>query len=214
MQESDRSWQPEIYTQAQRTASTFRGIRWMAAGLALAIVALVFHTSGRFAAGVRGATRQWMRETWTLARDGKRLGRVVGIPFLKSVHTAAPPVSSRWIPPVANGSLTQGFGWHGRGSTAKFVPEMVARVASSSPVLSGVQGRVDAVSRDSVGIVANGYHIRFSGIKPMVGVHQLLTPETRIGTTASHTLTIQVTKDGYPVDPLLSTLYGTRWMRH
>ncbi len=182
-------------------------MRWVWAGFLFLMLIMVFHTSGRVAHQIRMATRHWMTASWTLPRLKK----------MKSFGTVNANMKSGtagWRPPVSAASLRLGFGWHGQGSQARFSSGVVLAVHRSEQVLSGAAGKVTRVLPHGVQWTFDGYQIRMTGIQPSVTRHARLMPMERVGVARSRYLTLTVTKDGYPLNPLMPALYGTAWIHH
>ncbi|MCL5115645.1 MAG: hypothetical protein M1272_00635 [Firmicutes bacterium] len=192
-----------------------RWVRWVVACLILLTIALMSHTSGRFARTALVEIRYWIT-------DNTRIP-TLAIPHSGFVNRLLPPspVSTAgasapsWIPPLAGARLTQSFGWHGTGAQARFDAGIQVTVARHASVLAGVAGRIQSVKANAVALTAQGgYLVTLTGIVPAKTVHvgEKVGPSTAIGRTSLPRVGIQVTRDGYPLNPLSSRLYGTRWL--
>lgn len=217
MAKSDISWAEAKPEPQVPSAPSPRWLSWLAAGLILLVLAFVSHTSGRVAQQIRQQMRHWMTvnvEPSGLKQEalhwvdgvGEKLSRP------KAHVTAANPA---WLAPVAKARIGETFGWHGQGSRAFFQPDVVLKVTPKSAVLAGVKGRMFDTNHQRVRFSAQGYQIvMFPLESARLTKGQALLPTTRLGSTAAATLTIEVTRDGYPVNPLLTALYGTKWLDH
>lgn len=196
-----------------------RWVRWLISGLTLLTVAFIFHTSGRVARHMVIATRHWMTTSFHLPKG--TLNHVpVALQRLLSdssrVHKPLALSSRDWIAPVNGAQVHTSFGWHGSGSEAQFESGVVLAVTRHSPVLSGISGVVSAETSNQLTVhAADGYTVSIGPLSAMTTrLHQHISPTDIVGKTAGTVLTIDVTRDNYPVNPLSPTLYGTRWLRH
>lgn len=208
MQDTENSWlMPVSWDEETAIGLRFGWMRWAWAGLLFLTLIMVFHTSGRVARQIRMATRHWMTTSWAP-------------PHLKTINSSGAvkrdmkSQTSGWRPPVSGASVRRGFGWHGQGSRARFSSGVILAVHPSQTVLSGVAGEVTRVLSHGVQWTFDGYQIRMTGIKPSVKDHARLVPTEQVGAARSHSITLTVTKDGYPLNPLMPTLYGMAWIHH
>lgn len=216
MAKSDLGWS-ESNPQTQPVPSP-RWMRWLLAGLILLVLAFASHTSGRFAGQVRHQMRHWMTVNFVPFALNKEASHLIakfqGLRSHSKTHRVLVDDPS-WRAPVAAARLRQSFGWHGSGTRAQFQPNVILDVTPKSFVLAGVRGRIVKVSRQMVQFTAHGYQIAIFPLTPArLGTAQTLGPTTRLGSTAASTLTLEVTRDSYPVNPLLAALYGTEWLNH
>lgn len=190
-----------------------RWVRWLIAGLILLTLAFIFHTTGRFARLAAVETRHWMTTTTRIPRGlaSGVMAKFLGIRATGAVSSAPPG----WLPPIGHAQLKEGFGWHGSGAKAQFEPGVVLQVSLKSPVLAGVKGHVAAIQGQSVDVLSDGYDVRIFPLKisGRLNPGAAVTPTMAIGVSRSSALTIEVTRRGYPVNPLSSELYGSRWIR-
>ncbi|NMP21234.1 hypothetical protein [Sulfobacillus harzensis] len=188
-------------------------VRWLIAGLILMTLALASHTSGRAARLIMANTQHWI-ETSTHVPAGAHLGSL-SLPMPKGIASPAAKTVPHWISPVASARLVQSFGWQGTGAKARFNPAATIKAGLHAPVEAGMMASVVRVSRTAVEVRANGYLVDFKGIAP-AALHkgQRVQPTTVIGHLRSRELTLGATKDGYPVNPLGSALFGAGWIRH
>lgn len=182
-----------------------RGLRWLGAGLLLLTVAFLFHTSGPTAAMLQGQVRYWMRAT---PRQPQGSG-------LRSARSAAlAGTGSDWSAPVTSAGLLSAFGWRGSGAQARFHAGLTVHIAPGIRVRAGVRGRVIGVRGDAVIVRVGPYQLRLAPLRARVSVGQRLYPVTAVGVSRQALLTIQITRDGYPVNPLSPGLYGVGWIHH
>jgi hypothetical protein len=190
--------------------SSFRWVRWIGAALVLIVLAFAFHTTGRAAKAVQKAARHWMAVSWKLPHSltQSAVGALGGLTPPKT-H----PESSTWLAPIAGAVLVKPYGWEGRGAHAKFVPDIEVKAAFRTPVIAGVSGRVVQSGATWVIIQSQGYRIRFSQLVSPAHTGTVVDPTAAIGTLGHAPLILTVTKDGYPINPLGSVLYGSHWIR-
>lgn len=215
MANSELHWEPRPEI-GQASEPSFRWVRWVIAGLILLTLAFTSHTKGRFASLLMNQTRHWMTSSTHLA------GLHIQTPSLLRNLTRAPsPVggSTRpvgWLAPLAHARVDESFGWHGQAAKAQFNPTVMLSVSRHTPVQLGVRGRVARAS-DGVVAVKSANHILIT-IKPLqhllVKPGQVIQATTVLGQTGSGRLSFEVERLGYPVNPLASSLYGTRWLGH
>lgn len=215
MANSELHWEsrPEI---GQAPEPSFRWVRWVIAGLILLTLAFTSHTKGRFASLLMAQTRHWMTSSTDLA------GLHIQTPSLwrnltrGSAQTGGSARPVGWLAPLAHARVAESFGWHGQGAKAQFNPAVVLSVARHTPVQLGAGGRV---TRASGGVVAvqSANHTLVT-IKPLqhllVKPGQAIQATTVLGQTGSARVSFEVERQGYPVNPLASALYGTRWLGH
>lgn len=209
MAESELSWPKESHD-----LPPIRWVRWLVAGLVLMMLAFAAHTSGRTARTVMGETRHWIQTTQALPQDlhvpslGIGTGAAAG-----SRPVEAPGRQASWLAPLAGAKLTLAFGWHGTGSNAVFRSGIQVTAPRATPVQAGVKGVVARVGRHEIVIRSEGYMIALGGLASPLKTHgQSVQPSTVLGRLDSKTLILTVTKDGYPVNPLNRTLYGSQWL--
>ena len=215
MANSELHWEPRQEI-GQAPEPSFRWVRWVIASLILLTLAFTSHTKGRFASLLMGQTRHWMTasthlsglhlETPSLFRN---LGRGSGTTRNTLTKVA-------WLAPTAQARVDESFGWHGQGAKAQFNPAVVLTVSSRTPVQLGVKGHV---IRAAGGIVAVAVaHHTLITVKPLTGLMvkpgELVQATAVLGQTSSRHLSLEVERQGYPVNPLASSLYGTRWLGH
>lgn len=216
MAEPEISWShPDRVTDAP----PMRWVRWVAALLILLTMALLSHTSGRFARQAMVAARHWMTQSTVLPAgvrtfDNGAISKTLShLPLVSSSRLSAPSAPA-WLPPVNKARLKTGFGWHGKGASAQFASEVVLNVAPGSAVMTGLKGRVSKIHNHLVTIQgSSGIILRLSpleGIRVRTG--QTVVPTQRLGGVAGSQFSIAVTKDGYPVNPLAAQFFGTAWI--
>ncbi|PSR22073.1 MAG: hypothetical protein C7B45_08165 [Sulfobacillus acidophilus] len=193
-------------------------VRWVFAGVILLLLAFSGHTSGRLANQVRQQMQHWMTVNgvpFGLNQDASHLlAEISTLRSERSTHPAAVNGTS-WRAPVDAARLTKSFGWHGSGAQAQFQPDVILDVTPHRTVLAGVQGHVLKTGRTIVELTAHEYHIAIFPLTPAGLAHgQAVQPATRLGVTRAATLTLEVTRRGYPVNPLSSSLYGSAWLKH
>lgn len=209
---------PEKAHRIPSPAAPVRWIRWLAAGLILLMMAFIFHTKGRAAHAIQAQTRHWIvTNTHMPAFITHSPLTAIGHLRRPSGIASTPPKShTGWVAPMKAAVQVSTFGWHGSGANAKFSPDVTMRVSKASSIIAGVTGRIRSKGHHSLTIVSGGYHIQWTGI----GVNKSLKPGTRVapatqvGQAVSRTLTLEITRDGYPVNPTMSTLYGAAWIHH
>ena len=185
---------------------SFRWVRWLAAGLTLLMLAFIFHTSGRVAALVRIKTRHWMRTT-------TRIPAPWHWPSLLVSHSKVLPLrETTWAPPLIKASLIRSFGWHGSGASARFEPGVVLKVTRHGAIHAGTSSRALSVSGQTITLAAGSYHIRFFPVSPRISSHAALLAAQEIGVAEKTRLTIDVTRAGYPLNPLSTSFYGSTWI--
>ncbi len=198
---------PDYPSTPMSVLPSFWWVRWLAAGLALLMLALIFHTSGRVAVLVQGQARHWMRTTTRVPPHWHWPTEFFGLP------AASPPRKATWASPLSHASLVRAFGWHGSGASAQFEPGVILGVLRHRSIVAGVASRVVSTGGNVVNLVAGPYRIRVFPVHSLVSPHSALSPAASIGTTQSTRLTIDVTRSGYPLNPLSADLYGTSWTR-
>lgn len=214
MAEPQISWQSTPTGGSGTALPSFRWVRWLVACLILLTLALAAHTKGRFARVTLVDTRHWMTTTTRLPAHltgvrGSVLSRVLPTAAVFKAHAPG------WMAPLHHARLVQGYGWHGTGSHAVFRAVVALGVQKNTPVLAATQARVLRVTARSITLVAqNKDDIQWTGIKPgPLKVGSRLQPSQVVGRAAATQIHIEVTKDGYPVNPLSSTLYGKSWLQ-
>lgn len=184
-------------------------VKWVTAALILLSLALISHTKGSFAHEVMRNARKWITTT-------TKISALKGWPAISHpAQGAGGRTLQGWLAPVASAHLKEGYGWHGNGANATFVPDVVLGVHPHMPVMSGVSGQVKALGHGSIELTAHGDIIKFSSLED-IQIHKgaRVTPTTIVGRTQSRTLTLQVVSHGFPVNPLSTHLYGRGWLPH
>ncbi|MDA8206652.1 MAG: hypothetical protein M0Z36_11335 [Thermaerobacter sp.] len=216
MGKPDLAW-PEPQAVVAAVQPPGRLARWLAASLVLLMLAFVFHTRGFAAQAIQHQTRHWMTVTTPVPRFLKHppIATLRGLEASKAPGAIPARRSARWLAPVTGARLIKSFGWHGRGSRARFQSDVEIRVATGVSVIAGVKAHVIRLTKDGVVVTSDGYHIKFQAVAPEAGIkaNRAVSPTTRLGRAVSAILTLTVTRDGYPVNPLLPTLYGSGWLR-
>lgn len=206
---------PEIAVSPDRTlpqsARSMRWVRWVAAALVLIILAMAFHTTGKTAQSVQRSVRHWIASNWHIphALTRSAADMLGGL----TTPTRTPGTTAAWRAPIAGAVLTQPYGWQGSGVKAKFVPNILVKAKAGTPVMAGVRGRITGSGPSWVIIQTQGYRLRFANLSSPVLARGSVMPGTAIGRTGSTPLTLTVTKDGYPINPLGSVLFGSHWIR-
>ncbi len=190
-----------------------RWVRWLVAVLILMTLVLAEHTSGRVANEVRTQTKHWIHTTVSLPK-GLKWGSL-SFPSRPASQTAAEAKTPQWIAPVSHATLVEGFGWKGTGAKAVFHSGVTLKVRGRAPVLAGTSALIQKVGRNKVVFRSGSYQVTFFGLKPSPLKHgERVQATTKVGTADAPTLKIAVTRDGYPVNPLGSTFYGSRFLSH
>jgi hypothetical protein len=216
MAESDLDWKKNN-PQVQSVPSP-RWLHWFIAGVIVLLLAFAHHTSGRLAGQVRVQLRHWMTVNVVPFGLNKEAAHLFSEISTAPPSRRVPPATvhrASWLAPVAAApQLKKSFGWHGSGAHAEFQPNVILDVTPHSAVLAGVKGRVLTVGQTMVEFAAHGYHVEMFPLRLVALTHgQTLKPTTRLGFTAAAALTVEVTRSGYPVNPLLRALYGSAWLK-
>lgn len=207
MGEPELTW-PKVHPDVQ---PPLRWVRWLVAVLILMTLALAGHTSGRVAREIMGQTKHWLHTTVSLPK-GLKWGSLSWPHTSSGTSTAAQ--TPHWISPVSRATLVERFGWKGTGAHAVFHSAVVLQVRGQTPVLAGASALIQKVGTDTIVFRSGSYQVTFRGVKPSdLKRGERVHATTRLGTAASHTLKVAVTRDGYPVNPLGSALYGSRFLR-
>ncbi len=215
MANSEAHWEARQET-GQAPEPSLRWVRWVVAGLILLTLAFTSHTKGRFASLLMDQTRHWMTATTHLAGLHMQTPSVIRNLTRGSTSPggAASPVA--WLAPVTHAQVDESFGWHGQRAKAAFNPAVVLTVSRYSPVQVGVRGHVTQASGGVVAVQSANHTL--ITIKPLahllVTTGQRVQATTVVGQANSGRVSIEVERQGYPVNPLASSLYGTRWLGH
>lgn len=211
MAEPEISW-PHAPHADPEPLPPIRWVRWLIACLILLTLALLGHTSGRYARTTMVETRHWITTTTRIPA----LAQVSALGHFLPSKAPLAPHSTGWLAPVGQARIGQAFGWHGSGASAQFSSGVRLDVARYAPVMAGVKATLHGVGRDAVTLsTGQGYQIRIVGLR-LASLHQghTVQPTTVLGRTDQTHLTISVTREGYPVNPLGPSLYGSGWLRH
>lgn len=199
--------------------------RWALQSLtALVILAAgvtIRHTSGGAAATIVDEARFWLKNTVSVPHSASgwiRFFRRQDV-FRPAGGAASQDSGSggRWQKVVPKARLLEGFGWVGTGTRAAFSAKVRLAVPQGTAVTAGVGGQVGSVT--SAGrrwtVTLNvGHHtvVTYGGLQA-VDCHagQNLAASDAIG-VAGPEISLAVTVDHYPVNPLTSTYFGSLWV--
>ena len=189
---------PPNYSGKSRMPARMSG-RWVIALALLFLVMVVRHHGGQWAKIARHQVQRWLIQTTQVAT-------------ITQIFTTRQPVqkSGNFVMPIANPQIYQPFGWDVQHHPVQFHNDLIIGNPHDVTVISGMAGQVTQVTPHSLTIRSNHVLITYGDLQKIaVTPGQKISPNTVVAQLGStHRMTIGVTDQGLPVDPLVTSFFG------
>jgi murein DD-endopeptidase MepM/ murein hydrolase activator NlpD len=150
--------------------------------------------------------------------------RPFSLKFLGTVRAAGATTPSAvtrvsWPPLSGPTHLLESYGWRSSGRGMVFEPGLLYQGDAGRAVRAGPGGRVVYITSGPEGWIiglntGRGFQIRVGPlVETDVSRGSVVDANAQLGTTGSRPVLVEVTKDGYPVDPEEPGLLGERLRR-
>ena len=173
--------------------------RWVIALALLFLVMVARHHGGHLASVARHQVEKWLTQTTQIS----------GIPQSSGIRQRAQGLGS-FVMPIAKPKIYQTFGWDVKQHPAQFHSDIIVGNPQDVTVISGIAGQVAQVTAHSLEIRSNHTLITYGDLhKITVKTGKKISPYTTVAQLGSaHRMTIEITDQGLPVNPLLTSFFG------